>query len=303
MNDLTIFDSKNFLSENERQEVKKSVFKLKDHWRNMITYPCQDGKEDFFKTYQFRQLINQLKYNFLTNTQNIGAETAEKVWKFLHQNYSFVDIDLKISVSTFMNMLEIIKNSQNVDDHLLKNLYLEVSKKDRCQNNLGDAIYLLNQTGREKIDWEVQKILKKEFRWIHDKTIRTISSIFNKEVELDSSLPCPGFHIFNSDTSTICDYNYHQDITILEYYPKVNIKKIYSFISLIDSSIEEIPHLEYKSTFDCFKKNYEYGTLHFWPGVITHKIGSFKIEKNQYRITYQGHIYFDETNNIYKLYF
>jgi len=61
--------------------------------------------------------------------------------------------------------------------------------------------------------------------------------------------------------------------------------------------------LEYKDGFDLFKKQYEYGTLHFWSGSITHKIGTFSMNKKQHRITYQGHMYFDEKEKTYKLYF
>lgn len=300
---MEIFDYNSFLSQDEIEKIESQVFDLKAYWKNMLDYPCRAEKKDFFQSYLMKQIVQQIKYEILSNDSIITKETCEKVWNFLCKNHNNIDLETTITFNSFKDILDIIKKSDVVDEKLLYNLFLKVSEKDKCQNMLGDAIYLFTKNQRENIDWSTQKIIKEEFKWLHDKTINVISQVFEFPVELDISLPCPGFHIFGLGGYSECEYQYHQDTSILRYYPKVDPKKIYSFISLIKSTTKESSHLDYVSVFDTFQKHYRYGDLHFWPGLLKHRIGSFSLKEGEYRITYQGHMYFDEEKKIYKLYF
>lgn len=300
---MEIFDYNSFLSQDEIEKIESQVFSLREYWKNMLEYPCRAEKKDFFQSYLMKQIVQQIKYEILSNENIITKETCEKVWDFLCKNYNNIDLETTISFDGFKDLLDIIKQSNTVDEKLLSTLFLKVSQKDKCQNMLGDAIYLFTKNQREDINWSTQKIIKEEFKWLHEKTISTISKIFECPVELDDSLPCPAFHIFGLESYKQCEYQYHQDTSILRYYPKLDSKKIYSFISLIKSTTKESAHLDYVSVFDTFQKHYRYGDLHFWPGLLKHRIGSFSLEQGECRITYQGHMYFDEQNKIYKLYF
>lgn len=300
---MEIFDYDSFLSQDEIEKIESQVFDLKAYWKNMLEYPSCTDKKNFFHPHLLRQVVLQIKYEILSNTTVITRETCEYIWSFLCKNYSYIELEKTLDFSNFKKILEIIQESENIDERIINVIYSKLYEKDECQNMLGDAIYLFNKSGRRNIDWNTQKIVKENFKWLHEKTADTISEIFKFPVELDQSLPCPGFHIFGLNTYDSCEYHYHQDITILDYYPNVDPKKIYSFLSLIKSTTQEPPHLEYISIFDTFQKMYRYGSLHFWPGLLKHRIGSFSLQEDQYRITYQGHMYFDEEKKTYKLYF
>ena len=48
---------------------------------------------------------------------------------------------------------------------------------------------------------------------------------------------------------------------------------------------------------------YKFGCLHFWNGMIPHRVGRFKLDDGEYRITFQGHFYVDPKSRIAKVYF
>lgn len=182
-----------------------------------------------------------------------------------------------------------------------------LNDKEKMQHVLGDAIYLLHTKGesgkRDEIDWVIQKDLKSNFNWLYQKLFKTIKKTFNvSTVEFDYTLPAPGFHIFGEYEVENAQYSLHQDSGILDYYPDVDENNIRSFVSIIESP-ETPAHLEIVVDSNHEKINYEYGTLHFWHGMIPHRIGQFSLKKGEYRITFQGHFYVEPDTNIVKVYF
>lgn len=182
-----------------------------------------------------------------------------------------------------------------------------VQEKERMQHVLGDAIYLLHLKGgigkRDEIDWSLQKYLKYDFDWLYQKLFETIKKTFNTSgVEFDSTLTVPGFHIFGEHEVENAQYSLHQDSGILDYYPDLDENNIRSFVTLIETP-KTPAHLEININNKIEKVNYEYGTLHFWHGMIPHRIGSFSIHKNEHRITFQGHFYVEPDTDIIKVYF
>jgi hypothetical protein len=182
-----------------------------------------------------------------------------------------------------------------------------VQDKDRMQHVLGDAIYLLHKKGesgrRDEINWELQKVLKNEFDWLYQKLFKTIKKTFNaSHVDFDYTLPVPGFHIFGKYEVQNAQYTTHQDSGILDYYPYIDENNIRSFVTVIESP-KTPAHLEIMLGDGSEKVCYEQGTLHFWHGMIPHRIGSFSLKKDEYRITFQGHFYLDPNSNVVKVYF
>lgn len=179
--------------------------------------------------------------------------------------------------------------------------------KDRIQHVLGDAIYLIHTKGqdgrREEINWELRNKLINTFDWLYDRLFQKIKETFKVEkVEFDSTLPVPGFHVFGEYEIENAQYIVHQDSGILDYYPDIDENNIRSFVLLIESP-ETPPYLDIVLDDKSEKVYYEYGTLHFWHGMIPHRIGPFSLKKGEYRITFQGHFYVDPNSEVVKLYF
>jgi hypothetical protein len=109
----------------------------------------------------------------------------------------------------------------------------------------------------------------------------------------------PGFHIFRGPRkSAFSENTFHIDGSIYRFYPKdINYKETtYSFSSLIHSTPKA--HLEYEDDKQV-NSSFEYkeGSLNIWSSYVPHKIGTCDIEENQYRITYQGHVFKYKGNN------
>ena len=179
--------------------------------------------------------------------------------------------------------------------------------KDKIQHVLGDAIYLIHTKGqdgrREEINWELRNKLVNTFDWLYDRLFQKIKETFKVEkVEFDRTLPVPGFHVFGEYEIENAQYIVHQDSGILDYYPDIDENNIRSFVLLIESP-ETPPYLDIVLDDKSEKVYYEYGTLHFWHGMIPHRIGPFSLKKGEYRITFQGHFYVDPNSEVVKLYF
>lgn len=179
--------------------------------------------------------------------------------------------------------------------------------KDRIQHVLGDAIYLIHTKGqngrREEINWELRNKLVNTFDWLYDRLFQKIKETFKVEkVEFDRTLPVPGFHVFGEYEIENAQYIVHQDSGILDYYQDIDENNIRSFVLLIESP-ETPPYLDIVLDDKSEKVYYEYGTLHFWHGMIPHRIGPFSLKKGEYRITFQGHFYVDPNSEVVKLYF
>jgi len=182
-----------------------------------------------------------------------------------------------------------------------------VQEKEKAQHVLGDAIYLLHSKGNigstDEINFTLQKDLNYHFNWLYQKLFETIKTTFNvSSVNFDDSLTVPGFHIFGEYEVENAQYSIHQDSGILDYYPKVDENNIRSFVTLIESP-ETPAHLEVYDKNKSEQITYKYGTLHFWHGMIPHRIGSFSLKKGEHRITFQGHFYVDPDTEIVKVYF
>lgn len=221
-------------------------------------------------------------------------------------------------VKNFVSKLEIAQLKDTV--HSLKSDWKPISEydryegyrnflqdKDKIQHVLGDAIYLIHTKGqdgrREEINWDLQEKLKIEFDWLYDRLFHEIRKTFNIEkVEFDGTLPIPGFHVFGKYEIENAQYIIHQDSGILDYYPDIDENNIRSFVLLIESP-ETPPYLDIVLDDKSEKFFYEYGTLHFWNGMIPHRIGPFSLKKDEYRITFQGHFYVDPDTSIVKVYF
>lgn len=182
-----------------------------------------------------------------------------------------------------------------------------LTDKDKIQHVLGDAIYLIHTKGqngrREEINWELRDKLKQEFHWLYQRLFKCIKQSFGMNlVEFDETLPVPGFHIFGEHEIENAQYIVHQDSGILDYYPDVDENNIRSFVFLVQSS-ETPAYLDIVLGDKSEQFFYEYGTLHFWHGMIPHRIGAFSLKKDEYRITFQGHFYVEPDTDIVKLYF
>lgn len=170
-------------------------------------------------------------------------------------------------------------------------------KRYRAEHMLGDALYRL-EGKKENIDLGIQLLLLKKFSKTYTKLINKITEITSIESELDVELTIPGFHIYADYPQPFNKFNYHVDTSILDYYPTIDISKIYSFVLLIECN-GITPYLDYKTG----TKEYELGTLHIWNGNLNHRIGGFELKKGDSRITLQGHYYYDPNSKTNKLFF
>ena len=165
---------------------------------------------------------------------------------------------------------------------------------------LGDAIYLAKE---HEFNKDLQEKLKVRFDWLYQLTFTEIEKQFGLQVEFDDRLPVPGFHVFGGQ-----DYNTitHVDLDVLEYYPEVSPGTVVSFISVIQCS-ETPAFLDIIIDDETWKHEerfeYKFGCLHFWNGMLPHRVGRFKLDDGEYRITFQGHFYVDPRSRIAKVYF
>lgn len=301
---MNLIDYPNFLSENEIKEIEKTIFSLRPYWKNMLEYPHYVERKRILSSDFSKNMLSYIKKKFISQEVEYTDELIANISEYFIKYFNIAKVDILRNKDFFIKIFDIIKKSEYVDISLIEKILFQICTIDRCQNMLGDAIYLLGSgdenSKKSNINWEVQDILKKEFEYLHNKTCNSISSIFGVNCELDNTLPCPGFHIFGLCESVKCEYHYHQDVSILDYYQDVDPEKIYSFVSLIKSTSDG-SHIEFGDY--NLKKYYKFGTLHFWKGLQNHRIGTFSLKDNEFRITYQGHMYFDEKNKTYKMYF
>lgn len=192
-------------------------------------------------------------------------------------------------------------SSQYKNSHLLqyKNTpIIEVLRDQyKAEYLLGDALYRL-EGHKEDITLGTQFALLEKFYWLYTKTINKITEITSIESELEPDLTIPGFHVYTSHPQPFNEFKYHIDVSIIDYYPNLDINKIYSFVALIESK-GTTPYLDYKDG----KKEYELGTLHIWEAKLSHRIGGFELKEGDSRITFQGHYYYDPKTKTNKLYF
>jgi hypothetical protein len=196
--------------------------------------------------------------------------------------------------------IKILNDSKEITNEIVDGVYENLFYKDRFQYMFGDAIYLISDK-TQFIDWNIQTILREKFNWIYTKLISNFETLFSEEIKIHQGLPSPGFHIFS--LFDICEknhleYNYHEDISILQYHPDTDVNTIYSFAFLVNSPSCK-PFVEFKN----YKMYYEYGNLYMWKGMITHKIGKMFLKKGEYRITFQGHLFYDKKEKNIKLFF
>jgi hypothetical protein len=291
-----IYDSEDFLSQEEVLAIRKEVHESKYLWRNVREYESyRDKLNNEPDSNIFIDAIKMLKNNVfdvsIDSDITILLATLQKHFKI---NF---DINLDISIEDFDCVINLIKNAEYVDQNLIDQIFLIFNEHDNMQQIFGDAIYLINRKP-EVIDQKIQLQLRNKFDWLYAKLLQRIESICGKKVEMDKNLPLPGFHIFCNKTRKVSEYNYHIDRTICDFYPYVDTKDVHSFVSVIQSPKIK-PFLDYKFGF----KEYEYGTLHFWKGDLVHRIGSFSLGDEEYRITFQGHMFHDRQTDIIKVYF
>lgn len=187
----------------------------------------------------------------------------------------------------------------------------------KTQNFLGDATYVI-ASDLSYMNQEVRDKLLENFGWVYDRLVSFFKEFYETDsVKLHSSLPYPGFHIFNGEQEENVIYPYHTD---KEQHPDDDPEKnsIYSFIILIQNT-EDPAHLEYippgmVESFDGFKNinssivgnklEYLFNNLYIWRGSMPHRIGAMTLkDSEEARITLQGHIYYDKKDNFYKIYF
>ena len=165
---------------------------------------------------------------------------------------------------------------------------------------LGHAAYVLqsNKSPLKKREDNIS-MLRDYFCDVHDKTIYFLKKKLEIDIVPFNDFTLPGFHIFRGPRkSAFSELTFHTDSSIYRFYPSdINYEKnSYSFSSLIHSTPKA--HLEYKDDKQV-NSSFEYkeGSLNIWSSFVPHKIGTCDIEENQYRITYQGHVFKYKGNN------
>jgi hypothetical protein len=234
----------------------------------------------------------------------LGLGQAFFYLNYMVQDYpNFLSLEeIKIIKNSIYELKEYWKHiSQYENSHaqIYKGTPAEEAIMEQCkaEYTLGDAIYKL-EGKKENIDIGVQLLLVEKFYWLYKKLINKIELITSIPTELEDELTVPGFHVFTGSSQPLKTYDYHLDLNILDFYPKLDVDQIYSFVSLIESN-GTTPYLDYKTG----TKNYEFGTLHIWKGNIPHRIGQLELKQNDSRITFQGHYYYDPVTNSNKLFF
>jgi hypothetical protein len=224
--------------------------------------------------------------NFLTqeevNLINTKVKSLRGYWKnFLEYNIAEEEYFKKIQNNSY----------KNVDYNILRSYY-------SIQNNLGDAVYMLEPGKFDEINYELQSILRNEFEWLYARLLDTTKKVYNfEDIKYSDDLPLPGFHIHFGEFD-MTNFTTHKDTSILHFKENVDINSISSYTSIIESP-KSIAHMDYGFG----KKVYESGKLHFWNGMVDHKIGDFGMSLGEYRITFQGHSYKDSKDGTVYLYF
>lgn len=222
--------------------------------------------------------------------------------KFVHEVKNFLDKPetelIKNSVFSLENCWKPLTEYQR-----FSNIKQFATDKEKLLHVLGDAIYVLKDGDRSEIDSNLRDKLTKEFDWLYLKLFDTIKEVFDVDkVELDTTLTVPGFHVFGKYQIDNAEYGFHEDSSILHYYPSITPTDIRSFAVLIQSPSTH-PYLEIDSDTGFDKVFYEYGSLYFWHGLVLHRIGPFSLQEGEYRITFQGHFYVDPDTQVVKVYF
>lgn len=289
----------NFVSLEEVAKLRKDVFDLRPYWKNILEFPSHSFKLQFISEQSLLSIAKGLRDILSFSKNEVNDDLVNRTMKIIQGQYALSNsaISYFIPSEWVRELLVIGTKFNNVNDDFINEIKNHISKKDKCQNMLGDAIYLLSKN-RKAIDWEVQKIVRQRFEGLHQKVINEIENLFEEKVIIDKTLPCPGFHIFGPCEHQNLEFHYHKDINIFDYYSDVDPNTVYSYVTLIESPNEK-PFLDYVHD----KQPYEYTNLYIWKGMIDHRIGTFSLKKNEYRITFQGHLFHDKNHNVIKLYF
>jgi hypothetical protein len=303
---------KNFLSKEEIDKICLEVFENKNHWKKAEEYPTFiEKKSNFYNNKKFLENlleqiikfnINHLDPNSIKSCIDLIREYY-KTNKSTNSNQFFTNYigDDEFMYFIVSEAIKILNNHGTITDKTVEEIYYNFFITDKFQTMFGDAIYLI-EGKRDFIDWEIQKIIRTKFSWVYEKLINEFENIFSEPVIIHPDLPAPGFHIFS--LFDFCEkreikFQYHKDTNILDYYPNIDTNTIYSFVFLVES-----PEIKPFVQFQKYNKlYYEYGNLYLWRGALTHKIGKTTLKSEEYRITFQGHLFFDENEKVIKLYF
>lgn len=302
---------KNFLSQEEISKIQLDVFENRNYWRSATEYPTFFEKKNNFCNYKniLEDLLLKIKKYNIDQSDNNSIKFAIELIRQYYNRNNLQDKDQYftnyINDDSFMHFIikEVVKSlnsTDSINDKNIEDIYDNFFIADRFQFMLGDAIYLIG--GKlNYIDWETQKIIREKFYWIYERLIDNFKNLFLEDVNLHSSLPSPGFHIFS--LFDLCDeheigYGYHEDVSILDYHPNIDTNTIYSFAFLVKS-----PNFKPFVEFENSKIYYDYGNLYIWKGTVTHRIGKTILKSGEYRITFQGHLFFDNKEKIIKLFF
>jgi len=302
----------NFFSTEEIDRICLEVFQNKNYWKKSEKYPTFTEKKSNFQNHKntLKNLLEQIvKFNINRLDSNSIKSCIDLIRKYykttqlIDNNQFFTNY---IGDDEFMSFIveqavKILNNNITIDDEIIEKIYYNFFANDKHQSMFGDAIYLI-EGNKDFIDWEVQKIIREKFSWVYEKIINKFQNIFSESVIIHPDLPSPGFHIFSlfdSYEEKELKFQYHIDTNILDYYPDIDINTIYSFVSLIKSpDVKSFVEFENHG-----KMYYDYGNLYLWKGKLTHKIGNIILKPNEYRITLQGHLFFDENQKKIKVYF
>lgn len=289
----------NFVSLEEVAKLRDGVFDLQPYWKNILEFPAHSFKLQFLDEKSLFLISKNLKDSLNQNDNIVDDNLVNYVMNLIKGYYKLPDSAVKyfIPIEWVRELLIIGSQFEELNHDLMKAIKNHICKKDVCQNMLGDAIYLLSKN-RGAIDWEVQQIIRKRFDWMHQKVIDKFENLFEEKVILDKTLPCPGFHVFGPCEYQDLEFHYHKDINIFDYYSNVDPNTVYSYVTLVESP-DEKPFLDYVHD----EQPYEYTNLYIWKGMKDHRIGTFSLKKNEYRITFQGHLFYDKNHNVIKLYF
>lgn len=195
-------------------------------------------------------------------------------------------------------------NSVEVRARYPKELIEQAEKVMENLNFLGEGIYIIDKK-LTAVDKNVQQILQDEFAWLYSMVIEKFKHLYNApNVKLHDELPIPGFHIFTGTKQERRNFEWHHDCTVDQYVSYVKPETVFSFVILVESP-KDTAHLDYKlaGSEETHTLEYEKNAFHMWNGSLMHRIGAFNLEETESRITFQGHIYYDEQENFYKIYF
>jgi len=131
---------------------------------------------------------------------------------------------------------------------------------------------------------EIRSLMYEHFSKYYQRIIPLVDDYFNVESRYDVNYNYPGFHIFKGplERSTL---NMHNDV-----FSSIPIS-VYSLTIPICLPLQPCG-LTYVDTEE---KEQEYiytpGTVSVWSGNILHSIGPFVLDKNEFRITMQLHVF------------